>query len=294
MKIMKSRLFSGMLVVLALVIGSISMLPLGSGPLAAAQATPGTNDVEVTLDLKGGGGGAKNIVKVNNRQDDHLHVRGRVQLNQITGPTVEPINYAEAYASCTDCETVAVALQINLIDRDARRVTPQNAAVAVNVGCVRCRTIAIALQYVYSVDDPRNVPKEVEDLVREMDRELREIGKDRDASLSDVVARINDVISRFETLAESLNDERDETSAQTSPTPTPAASPPGEATGSEPSSGTTEATATPGVAEATEPLAEDPATSTVAPSPTSPRRRQHHHQRRPNRHRQPPTATVAA
>lgn len=271
MKTTRLFMIAGIITMLVLVSGGIALIPMGPAPIVAAQATPATADIEVTLDEQGGGGGAKNVVKVNNRTDDRRRLRGRIQLNQIPGPTVEPVNYAEAHASCTDCETIAVALQVNLIDRDARKVTPQNAAVAINVECIRCRTIAVALQYVYSVDDPREVPKEVDELIRTMDRELREIGKDRDASLSDVITRVNDVIGRFQTLAESLNDERAETNEETSPNATPGAAPTGDAPEADDdgdSAEPSEITATPDVQEATATPEELPATSTVAPSPT--------------------------
>ena len=61
------------------------------------------------------------------------------------------MNEAHAYASCSNCVTVAVAFQVVLIMDDAQVVVPQNLAVAANYECYRCITAAIASQLVLSV-----------------------------------------------------------------------------------------------------------------------------------------------
>jgi hypothetical protein len=172
-----------------------------------------------------GGGGGCNRVTVNNRTDGRLRVKAEIKLNRIPGPTVGPVNQAVAYGSCTDCQTLSVAMQINLISRTARSVTPENTAVAINVGCVGCRTAAIALQYVISVDDPNHVPQEVRDLIKAMDRQLNAVANDPNATLDDAVAGVDAVIGQFRELASSLDDQRDEATEETTPgaTPLPAA-----------------------------------------------------------------------
>lgn len=219
-----------------------------------------------------GGGGGKNIVQVHNRTDGRLRARGSVQLNRITGPTVEPVNLAKAQASCTDCQTIAVALQINLIGRDARRVTPQNAAVALNVDCTRCFTVARASQYVYTVDDPRQTPPEVTALIRRMDRELRSISSSRGITLEQAEARINAVINEFRQLGDRLNDERDEDRDSAPPDATGTAYP--AATGSVPpdATGTTSPVASPTAGATESPAGATPVptgTEGVFPSPTA-------------------------
>ena len=62
------------------------------------------------------------------------------------------INEAHAYASCSNCVTVAVAFQVVLIMSDAHVVVPQNLSVAANYKCYRCITAAIASQLVLSVE----------------------------------------------------------------------------------------------------------------------------------------------
>ena len=191
-----------------------------ASPAASASASPDSSPA-VTSEQPASGGGARNIVQYQNRQDGRLGVRGNVQLNRAPGPNVQPVNAAISIGMCTDCQTFTVALQINLISRSANIVAPQNTAVAANAGCVRCITVARAVQYTISVDDPTQVPTDVQALVRDMDAELRAIANDRGISARDANTRINAVIARFHTLAQYLRDEADEETAQDTPTPSP-------------------------------------------------------------------------
>ncbi|GAB7005442.1 hypothetical protein JCM18899A_29150 [Nocardioides sp. AN3] len=69
-----------------------------------------------------------------------------------TGDEVDNVNAAYAYASCSNCVTVAVAFQVVLIMDDAHVVVPQNLAVAANYDCYKCITAAVASQLVLSVE----------------------------------------------------------------------------------------------------------------------------------------------
>jgi len=170
-------------------------------------------------------GGPANVVKARNLLDSRFLLRGRVQVNRITGPRVEPVNYSEAYSSCRGCSTFTVALQIDLYQRGADIFVPQNGAVAVNVQCSRCTTVARALQYSIPVDDPTSaVDNDIDALARQMDSELRAIQADGNRiSLSEAEGRINSVVFGFQQLAASLIDSRDENTEDDSATSTPTA-----------------------------------------------------------------------
>lgn len=174
------------------------------------------------------GGAERNLVQVINRRDDRLRVRGRIDMNAIPGDEVRPENGALAYSSCVGCETFAVAMQLNFVRRGAPVVAPVNEAVALNVECSRCYTVARAIQYTLPVDDPRRVPEEAQQLRRELERELRDIARDRGQTAASAEGRINAVIGRFTTFAEALqSDRRAETTEPTSPGATlPASTPP--------------------------------------------------------------------
>jgi len=70
------------------------------------------------------------------------------------GDTVTNSNEAYAIASCTGCQTVAVAFQVVLVVGQADVVVPQNSAVAVNYACVECVTQALATQLVVTLSGP--------------------------------------------------------------------------------------------------------------------------------------------
>jgi hypothetical protein len=155
-------------------------------------------------------GDYNNIIVVENRSDNRLRMRGHVDLNRIPGSDAEPGNVAIAYSSCTDCQTFAIALQIDLISEDATTIAPQNAAVAVNDQCTRCYTVARALQYVFQVEDLHDLPPRVNQLVNRMNRELRRIQSDRRIGATEAERRIDDVIAEFVDLADRLSDQREE------------------------------------------------------------------------------------
>jgi putative peptide zinc metalloprotease protein len=70
------------------------------------------------------------------------------KITRVNGDVVDSSNAAVAAASCSDCQTVAVALQAVLIFSDASVITPTNFAFAFNLDCERCYTLATAYQFV--------------------------------------------------------------------------------------------------------------------------------------------------
>jgi hypothetical protein len=208
--------------------GTAAATPTAAPAVDTPTSTP-TPTAAAAYNTNQGGGGGKNEVRAVNRRDGQLDVQGNIQLKRIPGPTAQPVNLAYVYSSCIDCTTIAVALQINLISRDARWITPQNAAVALNERCSRCRTFAVALQYTYQVDAPQTTPQEVAELMREMDRELQAIATAKGITIQEAAARLDAVIGRFRALATSLDDrrsvdERDDPAGSPSPGVSPTVS----------------------------------------------------------------------
>jgi putative peptide zinc metalloprotease protein len=64
------------------------------------------------------------------------------------GDPVTQENAAHAYASCSDCRTVAIAFQVILILGYTDQITPINGAVAANYNCDACDTLAFAYQII--------------------------------------------------------------------------------------------------------------------------------------------------
>jgi hypothetical protein len=156
-------------------------------------------------------GNGRNEVIVHNCADSRLRVRASIQLNTIPGRKVAPLNLAYAEGSCRECQTLAVALQIDLYSGErANDVQPENYAVAINNGCTHCVTVARAVQYVQPVDDPREISQEIQDTVAELDHELRSVQGDPNIGLLEAEARLNAVLARFAALGGTLGDQREE------------------------------------------------------------------------------------
>ena len=88
-----------------------------------------------------------------NTTDDSASYAIAIAMVWVTGE--DPVlntNEASAFASCSDCVTVAVAFQVVVIVGNADVVVPQNLAAAVNYDCFECITAAIASQLVVTVD----------------------------------------------------------------------------------------------------------------------------------------------
>jgi putative peptide zinc metalloprotease protein len=106
----------------------------------------------------------------------------------------EPVlntNEAYAFASCTDCVTVAVAFQVVVIVGSADVVIPQNLSAAVNYECFECITAAIAHQLMVTVESLPGVEEQIA-LAEIWD----EIGEFADAiptlPLAEVIARLEE------------------------------------------------------------------------------------------------------
>jgi hypothetical protein len=175
--------------------------------------------------------GGPNVVHAINKRDRRFELQGSADYVRAERDTVMPGNEAFAYSSCTDCQTLALALQLTVYEDGAGVVKPVNAALAINENCTRCLTIARAIQYVIPVPDIKAVPKEVRKLVEELDRELRRlenVDSLQGEEAQEVEARINSIITRFDGLRVYLEDKREVQSTgtpQTSVTPAQAGTP---------------------------------------------------------------------
>ncbi len=118
---------------IAVVISIIATVTMAGPPRAVAGETSG---------------GANNIVSVQNVTTGSLLAKARTSLVHDAGPTVANDNEAYAHASCTDCRTVAVAVQVVLVEGATTDFRPTNVALALNENCLRCATFAFARQEV--------------------------------------------------------------------------------------------------------------------------------------------------
>ncbi|GEM_PF-6761035 len=93
--------------------------------------------------------GNDNTAVANNTKDDSFVFKFAFKVSRAAGDTVDPGNAAVASASCSYCETVAVAIQVVLVSGDPSTETPSNVAIAYNQDCTECATLADAFQFVF-------------------------------------------------------------------------------------------------------------------------------------------------
>ena len=102
-----------------------------------------------------GNGGPVNTAVVENTKDGSSVFKLAFQVRSISqATTVDPQNAAVAIASCTSCQTVAIAVQVVFVVGSPRTFSPENAAVAVNVECSFCDTLATAYQFIVQSSVP--------------------------------------------------------------------------------------------------------------------------------------------
>lgn len=100
------------------------------------------------------GASDSNVVFAGNDTDGAAVVEARVDFRKADNGVVDQENRAYASASCTDCQTLAVAFQIVLITEDPHTFTPENEAFALNVECDECVTWASAKQVLVVSEGP--------------------------------------------------------------------------------------------------------------------------------------------
>lgn len=121
------------------------------------------------------------------------------QIRKVTGDVVDNQNAAVAYASCTECQTVAISIQVLLVSGDPSEVAPENVSVALNEDCTLCSTLSDAYQFVVGGATELGFTKEGSAQVRALQKELRELRKSG-ASLDEIQARVTDITDRLRTV----------------------------------------------------------------------------------------------
>ena len=172
--------------------------------------------------------GATNSVRLLNTDNNRFLAKANMRLDKTRNDLVDPRNEAVAEARCTDCQTIAVALQVVVYQRGAHTVSPQNIAIALNANCTRCVTVALAYQYVIPVDNYKEVPQDVRDLLKDMEKELRyfeQVRSINEIDVNEAERRLTAVIDKWGQLKQFLATKRAESRAQnTEASPSPSAS----------------------------------------------------------------------
>ena len=164
-----SRLVARRAAVMALV-----MLTVVGGPnLAAAQDAQGDTAA----------------VAVNKRDGSSIF-RLAFSVKRVMTSEVDADNSAVAYASCTDCQTVASSIQVVLVMSDADTVTTDNVAIAINYQCSECETLAAAFQYVFGNGEPVHFTPEGNRQLADIRRRYQALRQRDDLTLEELAQAI--------------------------------------------------------------------------------------------------------
>jgi putative peptide zinc metalloprotease protein len=203
--------------------------------------------------------GGDNVAVAVNTKDGFDIFKLAFQVRRATGDVIDNTNAAIAYASCTDCQTIALAIQIVLVSgTDASTVSPENVAIALNENCTLCDTLASAYQFVIVADGKLGLTGEGRRRLAEIRVALLGL-RDSGLTAAEIQAKVDALMTE---LADVLSTELVvKTKAKDEP---PSSAPPSET--AEPSGSATPSTAP---SESATPTPDDSATPTATASGVS-------------------------
>ncbi|MDQ3823438.1 MAG: hypothetical protein M3321_09385, partial [Actinomycetota bacterium] len=133
-----------------------------------------------------------------NTKDGAALFKFAFSVSRVAGDVVDNGNAAVAFASCEDCQTVAIAIQVVLVTGDPEVVTPTNLALAFNVECTLCETLASAYQFVFGTGGPVHFTAEGNQALAELRREFHELRKEApNLSIAQIQARVAALVDRL-------------------------------------------------------------------------------------------------
>ena len=150
--------------------------------LAALVLVPGLSLLGAAAPAAAAGGDDNTAVAVNT-EDGASVFRLAFSVRRVANGVVDQTNSAYALASCTECQTVALAFQVVLANGDVDVAVPENRAVAYNDQCAECVTYASAMQIVLGFDGPVRFTAEGYQRLAALHRSLRQL-EERAAGLT--------------------------------------------------------------------------------------------------------------
>lgn len=150
----------------------VALVAVSVAPAVVVGLPAGAQDTRAASD---------NVVVVKNHDTGQFRWKARSAIAHDPGPSVTNQNVAYAYASCADCRTVAVAVQVVIVEGPVNDFRPANAAVAVNDHCVRCQTFAYGHQVVLSADGHADLSPSTEQRIDDLDRQIDQVAGSSEA-----------------------------------------------------------------------------------------------------------------
>jgi hypothetical protein len=144
-------------------------------------------------------GGPDNVVWAKTTGTSDTQTLSGVQVGSYPGDDLKSTNVARAESTdCTDCRTVAVAVQAVFATGHPSTVEPTNAAIALNQNCTRCTTYAFAYQYVVTTDGPVTLERPARHRIARLRHEIAAVA-DSNLAPPDMDTRLNELAGEFKT-----------------------------------------------------------------------------------------------
>jgi putative peptide zinc metalloprotease protein len=131
-----------------------------------------------------------------NTKDGSSIFRLAFAIKRAAGDVVDNANAAVSFASCNECQTIAISIQVVFVTGDPEVVSPQNIALAYNVLCTLCDTLASAYQWVLGTDGQVHFTAEGNQSLAQIRHELRELGRSG-LSGPEIQARLDELMQRL-------------------------------------------------------------------------------------------------
>jgi putative peptide zinc metalloprotease protein len=146
-----------------------------------------------------GRGGDTNAIAINTKDGSSLF-KFAFAIKRVAGEVVDNQNAAVAYASCEDCRTTAISIQIVLVSGSPSTVVPENYSISINENCTLCQTFSAAFQFVIGVEDPSvGFTKEGKRELRQILREFKAL-EDEQLTPAEFDARTKALADRLRTV----------------------------------------------------------------------------------------------
>jgi putative peptide zinc metalloprotease protein len=143
--------------------------------------------------------GQDNTAVAINLRDGAEIFRLAFKIARVNQDVVDETNAAVAFASCADCQTIAIAIQAVLVFSDPSVVAPTNLALAYNLDCTGCETLASAYQWVFTTGGPVHFTAEGNRRIAEIRRLLHELLRSG-RSLAEIQAELEALMEEFESI----------------------------------------------------------------------------------------------
>ena len=142
--------------------------------------------------------GANNVVLARNSTDATSVTRDRLQIARAASDTVGNENVASAQSTgCVSCRTVAVAIQVVIVESYPSDFHPANAAAAANGGCDSCTTYAFAYQDIVQPGRVVYFSGDAQRRLNELRMQVDAVASDTTLSFLDMKAQLDGLVAQI-------------------------------------------------------------------------------------------------